>query len=42
MTTYPETGRLSAPAESPLVIKNVRLYGVAHTVNADDLTELKG
>ena len=27
MTTYPETGRLSAPAESPLVIKNVRLYG---------------
>ena len=27
MTTYPETGRLSAPAEPPLVIKNVRLYG---------------
>ncbi|MBK3427882.1 dihydroorotase [Corynebacterium tuberculostearicum] len=27
MTTYPETGRLSAPAEYPLVIKNVRLYG---------------
>ena len=27
MTTYPETGRLSAPAETPLVIKNVRLYG---------------
>ncbi|MCZ9306029.1 dihydroorotase [Corynebacterium sp. c8Ua_181] len=27
MTTYPETGRLSAPAEAPLVIRNVRLYG---------------
>ena len=27
MTTYPATGRLSAPAENPLLIKNIRLYG---------------
>ena len=33
MTTYPATGRLSAPAENPLLIKNIRLYGEGEPTN---------
>lgn len=33
MTTYPATGRLSAPAENPLLIKNIRLYGEGDPTN---------
>lgn len=33
MTTYPATGRLSAPAETPLLIKNIRLYGEGEPTN---------
>ena len=33
MTTYPATGRLSAPAENPLLIKNIRPYGEGEPTN---------
>ncbi|WP_284852040.1 dihydroorotase [Corynebacterium rhinophilum] len=33
MTTYPATSRLSAPAENPLLIKNIRLYGEGEPTN---------
>lgn len=33
MITYPATGRLSAPAENPLLIKNIRLYGEGEPTN---------
>ena len=33
MTTYPATGRLSAPAENPLLIKHIRLYGEGEPTN---------
>lgn len=33
MTTYLATGRLSAPAENPLLIKNIRLYGEGEPTN---------
>ncbi len=33
MTTYPATGRLSALAENPLLIKNIRLYGEGEPTN---------
>ncbi|MDK8652028.1 dihydroorotase [Corynebacterium accolens] len=33
MTTYPATGRRSAPAENPLLIKNIRLYGEGEPTN---------
>lgn len=33
MTEYPATGRLSAVAENPLLIKNIRLYGEGEPTN---------
>lgn len=33
MTTYPATGRLSASAETPLLIENIRLYGEGEPTN---------
>ena len=33
MTTYPDTGALSAPAEGTLLITNVRPYGEGEPTN---------